>query len=80
MRDRYLFRAVPDPNLFPEQHRAFVNGIDQNVIAVHYLSDLVADHEVFDQTRWNPNQVYTRDALITVPEEVHCWLHGLAHS
>lgn len=67
LRSKYLFRQAPDADLFAEQHRAFVELIGQNIDQVHYLADLIAGDEVFDQARTNPNQVYTRDALITIP-------------
>ncbi|MEH0471882.1 arginine deiminase family protein [Streptomyces sp. B21-097] len=67
LRQQYLFRQVPDPDLFAEQHRAFVELIGQNIDQVHYLADLIAGEEVLEQARTNPNQVYTRDALITIP-------------
>ncbi|WP_329453600.1 arginine deiminase family protein (plasmid) [Streptomyces sp. NBC_01724] len=67
LQDRYLFRQAPDASLFSEQHRAFVEVLGQNVGQVHYLADLISGDPAFEQAATNPNQVYTRDALITVP-------------
>ncbi|WP_058041059.1 arginine deiminase family protein [Streptomyces roseifaciens] len=67
----YLFREAPDPALYAEQHRAFVETIKQHVGQVHYLADLLDGDRSFGHAGTNPNQVYTRDALITIP-----WMPG----
>ncbi|MGW0928196.1 dimethylarginine dimethylaminohydrolase family protein [Streptomyces sp. NPDC002644] len=71
LQEQYLFRAVPSPALFSRQHQAFVEAVERHVGRVYRLSDLVGTQSVFTEARTNPNQVYTRDALVTIP-----WLPG----
>lgn len=61
-----LFRAAPDPQVFARQHRDFVAAVERSV-PVHRLADLVADGPHAEALRSDPNLVYTRDPLITVP-------------
>lgn len=67
LQQRLLFRALPDRRRFAEQHRAFVDLLARHVGRVHYLSELLAGDAALDLACDNPNQVYTRDALITLP-------------
>jgi N-dimethylarginine dimethylaminohydrolase len=76
LRSHYLFREAPDPVLFERQHRDFVEIIGQNVDQVHYLSDLLAGEATLEQASRNPNQVYTRDALLTIPWQCGTYIPG----
>jgi N-dimethylarginine dimethylaminohydrolase len=67
LEEHILFRSHPNVDLYAQQHRAFVELLRRNVNKVFYLSELVGSHESFDATRKNPNQVFTRDSLITIP-------------
>lgn len=67
LNDRYLFREAPDPARFATQHRDFVELVGRTVDQVHYLGDLLAGDDLMDQANDNPNQVYTGDAVITLP-------------
>jgi N-dimethylarginine dimethylaminohydrolase len=67
----FLFRELPNTHLYAEHHRAFVGLLKRHAKKVIYLQDLVGDHASFEAARTNPNQVFTRDALITIP-----WVPG----
>ena len=67
LEENLLFRSHPDVRLYAEQHRAFVELLRKQVKEVIYLRDLVGDHESFKAAKTNPNQVFTRDSLITIP-------------
>lgn len=67
LEENLLFRARPDVRLYAEQHRAFVELLRKHVKEVIYLIDLVDDHKSFQAAITNPNQVFTRDSLITIP-------------
>lgn len=62
-----LFRERPDRRLYAEQHRAFVELLREHIKHVIYLGEIVGDHESFKSVRTNPNQVFTRDSVITIP-------------
>lgn len=62
-----LFRSRPDPAAYGAQHRSFVDLLRAHADRVIYLGDLVGDHDAFRAARTNPNQVFTRDSLITMP-------------
>jgi N-dimethylarginine dimethylaminohydrolase len=62
-----LFRARPERARYAEQHRAFVDTLRAHVSDVLYLRDLVDDEATLAPARRNPNQVFTRDSLITLP-------------
>lgn len=62
-----LFRERPDALLYARQHHAFVELLRKHVQRVIYLSEVVGEHEFFEATRANPNQVFTRDSIITLP-------------
>jgi N-dimethylarginine dimethylaminohydrolase len=65
-----LFRGRPDVELYAQQHRAMVRLISEHV-PVTYLSELVSEESSYEISSANPNQVFTRDSLITIP-----WLPG----
>lgn len=67
LEENLLIRAPPDVRLYAEQHRAFVELLRKQVKNIIYLSELIGDHESFQAARINPNQVFTRDSLITIP-------------
>ncbi len=62
-----LFRSRPDPTAYGAQHGAFVDLLRAHAPRVIYLADLVGDHDAFRAAGSNPNQVFTRDSLITTP-------------
>lgn len=62
-----LFRERPDARLYAKQHRAFVELLQEHAKRVIYLGEVIGDHESFKAVRTNPNQVFTRDSLITIP-------------
>ncbi len=62
-----LFREGPDIEHYATQHRALVDELRSQVAHVWYLSELVGDLPGFTATATNPNHVFTRDALITLP-------------
>ncbi|MBC7790049.1 MAG: hypothetical protein H7Z74_08885 [Anaerolineae bacterium] len=66
-----LFRERPEARLYARQHLAFVELLREHVERVIYLSEIIGEHEFFDAARANPNQVFTRDSIITLP-----WLPG----
>jgi N-dimethylarginine dimethylaminohydrolase len=80
VRERYLFRARPDEQEFALQHAAFVAAIEQAGIVVHHLGDLVAGDPEVEPGLGNPNQVYTRDALVTLPWLPGAYIAGRMHA
>lgn len=62
-----LFRSKPDPTAYGAQHQAFVALLRAHADRVIYLRELIGDHESFRAAARNPNQVFTRDSLITIP-------------
>jgi N-dimethylarginine dimethylaminohydrolase len=62
-----LFRSRPDKPLYTEQHKALVRTIAAQIDRAIYLHELVGDDPSFDLACGNPNQVFTRDSLITLP-------------
>ncbi|MGH7802524.1 MAG: dimethylarginine dimethylaminohydrolase family protein [Thermodesulfobacteriota bacterium] len=67
LEENILFHSRPDVRLYVEQHRAFVELLRKHVKKVIYLNELVGDLESFRASKANPNQVFTRDSLITIP-------------
>ncbi len=65
---RFLFRAVPDPEAFAQEHEAFVRALRGAGVEVVYLHD-VSSPEHLARLDANPNHVYTRDSAITVRSE-----------
>jgi N-dimethylarginine dimethylaminohydrolase len=71
LEDRTLFVSRPDAAAFAAQHAALVEAILDAGVEVVRLAGLVGESEVWNHVRTNPNQVYTRDSVITLP-----WLPG----
>lgn len=74
IQEKFLFRELPDTNQFHEDHKDFVEKLKQEVNTVLYISEILASNSnklenngLNDNLYANPNQVYTRDALITLP-------------
>jgi N-dimethylarginine dimethylaminohydrolase len=67
LQEELLYRLKPNDQIFADDHRRFVEVMTDNVAHVHYLADLLAGSPEYDTLAANPNQVYTRDALITLP-------------
>lgn len=74
LEEEWLFRSRPDEPLYAVQHRALVDVLRAHVKRVLYLSDVAGDHEAYAQAFTNPNQVFTRDSLITLPWEPNGYL------
>jgi N-dimethylarginine dimethylaminohydrolase len=62
-----LFRARPAVSHYAEQHEGLVRTVLAYLGSAIYLHDLIGDDPCFDLARGNPNQVFTRDSLITLP-------------
>jgi N-dimethylarginine dimethylaminohydrolase len=62
-----LFRSRPDRPLYAEQHAGLVRTIAAQIGRAIYLQDIAGDDPSFGLARANPNQVFTRDSLITLP-------------
>jgi N-dimethylarginine dimethylaminohydrolase len=62
-----LFRARPDAALYDAQHRFLATTIAALGGCVVHLSQLVGKESWFADAASNPNQVFTRDSLITLP-------------
>jgi N-dimethylarginine dimethylaminohydrolase len=71
LRERLLFQSVPDRIKYGSQYEEFVWTLRDHGSKVLYVSEILEGDAAFLLTRDNPNQVYTRDALITVP-----WIKG----
>ena len=74
LKERYLFREIPNSEIFDKEHKAYVTNLKKNGVNVVSLSSLL-EREFLEENKNifenNPNQVYTRDALITIP-----WIPG----
>ncbi|SMH28501.1 dimethylarginine dimethylaminohydrolase family protein [Azospirillum agricola] len=68
--DYLLFRERPDTRRFAAQYDAFHDTLSQHVAQVIVLESLLGPVERA-RLGTNPNQVYTRDAMITLP-----WMPG----
>ena len=72
IRENFLFREVPDVEQFSKAHQNFVNYLNKE-LKTFYLADILrlkGEHigERFSSyLSTNPNLVYTRDAIITLP-------------
>jgi N-dimethylarginine dimethylaminohydrolase len=66
-----LFRARPNSTLYAEQHDKLVHTISAHVGRVIHLGDLIGNDLMVPSAASSPNQVFTRDSLITLP-----WLPG----
>jgi N-dimethylarginine dimethylaminohydrolase len=62
-----LFRAKPDTARYATDHAFLVRAIAAHVDRVIYLHALINDEPSFELAKANPNQVFTRDSLITSP-------------
>ena len=65
----YLYRELPHRQTYAEQHLNLVNKLRVHVPRVIYLHELMSDHESYRFALNNPNQVFTRDSVITLPWE-----------
>jgi N-dimethylarginine dimethylaminohydrolase len=68
--DFLLFRERPDSGIFTEQYAAFHDTLSQHFDQVIMLESVLGPSDC-KHLRGNPNQVYTRDAMITLP-----WMPG----
>lgn len=67
----FLYRESPDSQAYADHHAQFVAELRRHVKRVFYLHELVGDQQCYELTRTNPNHVFTRDSLITIP-----WIPG----
>lgn len=63
----FLFRVQPDTCKYAEQHLYFVDLLRKNVHQVIYLAELLVNEKIYEPAKTNPNQVFTRDSVITLP-------------
>ena len=71
LEEALLFRERPNADAYAIQYEAFVRTLSAHAAQVLYLRDIVGDHPSYKATAKNPNQVFTRDSLITIP-----WVPG----
>lgn len=71
LEEEVLFRHRPNRALYAFQHDAFVATIARHVPHVLHLSEVIPEEPAFQLCVENPNQVFTRDSVITLP-----WLPG----
>ncbi|WP_159393891.1 dimethylarginine dimethylaminohydrolase family protein [Streptomyces sp. NRRL F-5755] len=64
---RYLFRERVDSQRASDEHDGLVRAISRAGVSVITLRSLVGATPHFAQARTNPNQLFTRDAAITLP-------------
>jgi N-dimethylarginine dimethylaminohydrolase len=76
LKERFLFRDWPDPKLFAAQHSAFVAGIESTGMPVLRLDEILGDHPALEAVAGNCNQVYTRDAIVTLPWVPETYIAG----
>jgi len=62
-----LFRSRPNPALYSEHHDLLVKAIADHIGCVVYLTELLEPGLFEEILAKNPNQVFTRDSLITLP-------------
>jgi len=67
LEQEWLFRSRPDERIYASQHRVLVETLSLHVERVQHVADIAGDHEAYTQAYMNPNQVFTRDSLITLP-------------
>lgn len=63
----FLYRALPDAKLYQVQHERLVAELRRHAPRVYYLEELAGDDACYALTRSNPNHVFTRDSLMTIP-------------
>lgn len=80
LQERYLFRDWPDPQLFAAQHQAFVTAIEETGTPVLRLAEVLDGDPVLEAVAANCNQVYTRDALFTLPWLPDAYVLGRMHA
>ncbi len=70
----FLFREIPKIELFKNQHDKFIEKLIALKLNVKYITDILSKKTINkfkDFFNNNPNFVYTRDAMITLP-----WVNG----
>lgn len=80
LQERCLFRDWPDPPSFTVQHRDFVTAIEGTGTPVVWLSEVLTGDPVLKPVAVNPNQIYTRDALVTLPWMPGTYIAGRMHA
>lgn len=76
IRRDFLYESKPNSSVFARQYHDFVERLRENIDNVHYLTDILGAEKATALTKHNPNQVYTRDALITIPWVPNGYLVG----
>lgn len=72
----YLFRSRPDRAAYALQYEAFIETLRRHVDDVVYLEALAGQHDAYRDARTNPNQIFTRDSIITLPWEPGSYIPG----
>jgi len=67
LEDELLFRSSPNFCDYARQYQGFVLALRRTVPQVVYLRDIIGDQAVYQAVAGNPNQVFTRDSLMTIP-------------
>jgi|GEM_PF-2556203 len=81
LQENYLFRAVPNAQQFREAHQDFANSLNRE-LKTFYISDILRlkgekiSQQFSTYLSTNPNIVYTRDAIITLPWVVDGYIVG----
>lgn len=82
LQDYYLFREQPNIKQFHLDHQDFVRTLKSLVPKVLYVSEILSERSPAQLEKFssylskNPNQVYTRDALITIPWIPNGYIRG----
>ncbi|MDQ7782342.1 MAG: arginine deiminase family protein [Desulfomonilaceae bacterium] len=67
LEEELLFRSIPSSRDYARQYQAFVSALRGNGSEVLRLRDIIGDHAAYEAVAGNPNQVFTRDSLMTLP-------------
>ncbi|MFH1728347.1 MAG: arginine deiminase family protein [Pseudomonadota bacterium] len=74
-REGFLFLGNPDIEVFKNDYQTFKKAVSLNGTEVIELTDIIKKskemYQLLHLINVNPNQIYTRDAMITIP-----WLPG----
>jgi len=67
LQSKYLFNQSPNRDEFNRQYKTFVHTLREQVENVYFLTDLLPENGNRLISSTNPNQIYTRDSIITIP-------------
>ncbi len=74
--EAFLFREHPEPAGYAAQYDAFLAELRRHAPRVLTLAELVDGDACYAATAASPNQVFTRDSLITLPWAPHGYLRA----